>query len=331
MGVLTITLATLKAEVQRFMGYGRSTVFSTLPAAYQGDVTSIINRGLRQFYFPPILPGETSAHQWSFLRYHATINLPAPVTTTATCTVVNGLVTFSGAANVVDATYKHTVIKFTSTSGYYEISTVVGGTQVRLRDSTINISTATTATFYWNRADMDNSGIDVNIYNGIDTGRGKLKNVNSAYLLNLEQNQVATHIGYPELFSVEAGSWPVAGGQAEQSFHLRFYPFANQATSLTLRQRLAPDGLSNDADSPLGGVAHYETIVASCLAIAEEFGDTPSSKYRELFMQRLTASIMADRTGMYASNFGYNGDSSDDRMKLRDRVDTVSYVGPATP
>lgn len=329
MSVLTITLATLKAEVQRFMGYGRTTVFSSLSASFQGDVLSIINRGLRQFYFPPILQGETSAHQWSFLRYHATINLPKPVTTTATCTVVNGLATFS--SNIFDNTYRHVVVKFTSTDGYYEVASVTGNNKLNLRDTTVNIASATTATFYWNRADMAHSGIDINIYNGIDTGRGQLKNVNSAYILNLEQNQVSTHIGYPELFSVEADTWPVANDQAEQTFHLRFYPFANQATSLTLRQRLAPDGLSNDADSPLGGVAHYETIMASCLAIAEEFGDTPSSKYRDLFIQRLTASIMADRTGMYASNFGYNGDSSDDYRKLRNRIDTVTYVGPATP
>jgi hypothetical protein len=329
MSVLKITLATLKEEVQRFMGYGRSTVFNTLPAAFQGDVTSIINRGLRQFYFPPILPGETSAHQWSFLRYHATINLPAPVTTTATCTVVNGVATFNSA--ILNDTHRHVVVKFTSLDGYYEVANRNSTTVLTLRDTTINIGAATTVTFYWNRADMDESGIDLNVYYGIGAGRGPLRNVNSSYILNLQQNQVSTHIGYPELFSVEPSTWPAPTLQAEQAFHIRFYPFANQATSLSIRQRLAPDGLTNDADSPLGGVAHYETIVASCLAIAEEFGDTPSSKYRELFMQRLTASIMADRTGMYASNFGYNGDSSDDRMKLRDRVDTVSYVGPATP
>ena len=328
MGVLTITLATLKAEVQRFMGYGRSTVFNTLPAAFQGDVLSIINRGLRQFYFPPVLQGETSAHQWSFLRYHATINLPAPVTTTATCQVTNGVATFNSA--IFTNAYRHTVVKFTSQGDYYEVASVTT-TTLTLRDTTVNITTATTATIYWNRADMVDSGIDINIYYGINTGRGSLRNVNSQYILNLQQNQVSTHIGYPELFSIEPASWPDASDQAEQAFHLRFYPFANQATSLSLRQRLAPDGLSNDADSPLGGVAHYETIMASCLAIAEEFGDTPSSKYRDLFIQRLTASIMADRTGMYASNFGYNGDSSDDYRQLRDRIDTVTYVGPATP
>lgn len=324
MSVLTITLATLKAEVQRFLGYGRTTTFGSMSSAFQGDVLSIINRGLRQFYFPPMLPGETSAHQWSFLRYHGTINLPAPVTSTATCTVVNGVATFS--SNIFDNTYRHVVIKFTSQDGYYEVASVTGSNKLNLRDTTVNIAVATTATFYWNRADMTNSGIDVNVYYGINTGRGPLKNVNSAYILNLEQNQGATHIGYPELFAIEPDTWPVANDQAEQTYHVRFYPFANQATSLSMRQRLAPDGLSNDADSPLGGVAHYETIIASCLAIAEEFGDTPSSKYRDLFMQRLAASVMADRTGMYAGSLGYNGDRSDQLEMKPVRNVTVTYT-----
>ena len=62
MAALNITLGDLREEVQRFMGYGRSTVFSSMSTAFQGDVTSIINRGLRQFYYPPPLPGETSSH-----------------------------------------------------------------------------------------------------------------------------------------------------------------------------------------------------------------------------------------------------------------------------
>lgn len=317
---LLVTLADLRAEVQRFMGYGRDTAFGTMPLAFQQDVTSIIKRGMRQFYFPPPLAGETSSHQWSFMRFDGTLILPAPVTTTATCTVVNGLAVFS--ANILDNTYKHTVIKFTSTGGYYEVASTNGNNHVTLRDTTVNIATPTTATFYWNRADMPHSGVDVNIFYNIDMGKGPLKNVNSQYMHNLAQHQTGNHIGWPAMFSVEPMSWD----QAAQTWHVRFYPFANQATAMRLRMRLAPDGLTNTGDVPLGGVAHYETIVASCLAVAEEFADTPSSKYRELFLQRLAASVMADRTGMYASNLGYNGDNSDNVGKPLPREVTVRYT-----
>lgn len=321
---LTITLADLRAEVQRFMGYGRTTAFASLTPAFQGDVTSIINRGLRQFYFPMPLQGESSSHQWSFLRYDGTLILPAPVTTTATCTVTNGVATFS--ANILNNTYRHTVIKFTSTGGYYEVATTNGNNNVTLRDTSVNIATATTATFYWNRADMPHSGIDVQIFYNIDQGKGPLKNVNSGYIHTLAQHQTGNHVGWPAMFAIDPATWPVAGDASEQEWHVRFYPFANQATAMRLRMRFDPTDLTATGDVPLGGVAHYETIVASCLAIAEEFGDTPSSKYRELFMQRLTASVMADRTGMYASNLGYNGDNSDNIGKPLPREVTVTYT-----
>ena len=66
--------------------------------------------------------------------------------------------------------------------------------------------------------------------------------------------------------------------------------------------------------------------MVSCLAIAEEFGDTPSSQYRELFMQRLAASVMSDRTGMYAGNLGYNKDESDLADRPWRRITTVTYT-----
>ena len=72
--------------------------------------------------------------------------------------------------------------------------------------------------------------------------------------------------------------------------------------------------------------AHIGVLDERLMVIAEEFGDTPSSKYRELFMQRLTASVMADRTGMYASNLGYNGDNSDNIGKPLPREVTVTYT-----
>jgi hypothetical protein len=77
--------------------------------------------------------------------------------------------------------------------------------------------------------------------------------------------------------------------------------------------------------SPLGVIA-FGNHRGSCLAVAEEFGDTPSSQYRNLFMQRLAASVMSDRTGMYAGNLGYNGDQSDLADRPWRRNTTVTYT-----
>jgi hypothetical protein len=104
------------------------------------------------------------------------------------------------------------------------------------------------------------------------------------------------------------------------------YPFPQQTMSLHFHAKYAPKELTNVADVPLGAPSHAETIMVSCLAIAEEFGDTPSSKYRELFMQRLAASVMSDRTGMYAGNLGYNKDESDMANWKPTRTTTVTYT-----
>jgi len=322
--ILAITLSLLRQEVQRFLGYGRTTAWASLSASFQGDVSSIINRGLRQFYFPPPIPGETSSHQWSFMKKRVAYRFYAPVTTTTTCTASSGTVTFS--ASTVNTTYRHTVVKFTDQSGYYQVKQTSGSTQVVLWDPSVTFATATTATFYWNRADFDGTGANVNLYYGPDTNNGPLKQVNSEYIMNLEQNQNSLHVGKPAMYSIAPATWPIDKGVAEQEFHVQIYPWADSGITLYGDMRLNPDGMSDDNDIPLGGTTHYETIVASCLAIAEEFGDTPSSKYRELFMQRLSASIMMDRTGMYPSVLGYNGDASDLVGQVKTRNVTVTYT-----
>jgi len=321
-----VTLADLRAEVQRFMGYGRSTVFNTMSAAFQGDVTSIISRGMRQFYYPPVLPGETTAHKWSFLQERRALNFPAPVTTTATCTVTNGVATFN--ASVITSEYRHTMVKFTSEDGYYLAKTTVSGTQVQVWDTSLNIGTTTTATFWWNRCDFLNSGASVNVFYPPATNRGPLKQTNSALIMNMEQNEYVSPIGLPAVFAIEPMDWPDNLSNTAQTFHLRLYPWPQEKLTLyaDVQLDIEAHSLLEAAGYPLGGTVHYETILTSCLAIAEEFGDTPSSKYRELFMQRLAASVMADRNQIYPSIFGYNGDASDMVGQRESRNVTVTYT-----
>lgn len=323
---LGVTLADLRAEVQRFLGYGRSTVFSTMPAAFQGDVTSIIDRGMRQFYYPPVLPGETSAHKWSFLQERRALLFPAPVTTTATCTVINGQATFS--PSIITNAYRHTVVKFTSQDGYYLVKQTQGNNRVDVWDTSLNIGSATTATFWWNRCDFVNSGASVNVFYPPATNRGPLKQTNSALIMNWEQNEFVSPIGLPAVFAIEPMEWPDNLSNTEQTFHLRVYPWPQEKLTLyaDVQLDITDHSLLQSAGLPLGGAVHYETILVSCLAIAEEFGDTPSSKYRELFMQRLAASVMADRNQIYPSIFGYNGDASDMVGQRESRNVTVTYT-----
>jgi hypothetical protein len=332
MAALTVTLAKLREEVQRFMGYGRSTTFSGMSTAFQGDVTSIINRGLRQFYYPPPLPGETSSHQWSFLMKSDDLPIPAPLTPVNTVTVTGGTATMSGGTLPQDI--RHSVVQFGASGVFYDVVNRNGNTTFTISDTTLVISTATTATFYYAYIDLDGTeivGTDSQITYNYNFGKKALKHVNSQYIRRLSQSTGMQHIGFPEYFSIEPHTWPESNDQSSQDFRIMVYPFPEEAMNLNFHAKYAPQELTNVADQPLGAASHSETIMVSCLAVAEEFGDTPSSKYRELFMQRLAASVMSDRTGMYAGNLGYNGDYSDIRGRLWVRETDVGYVGPATP
>ena len=118
--------------------------------------------------------------------------------------------------------------------------------------------------------------------------------------------------------------------------------YPDNPTAFTLHMWPTPDAVyaleykyvaiqGDEEDSPtatfLGGVQHSETILTSCLSIAEEYAETPSTRYRESFMIRLAASIMLDRRMNTPDNFGPNLDRSDIRGQYRKHSTdyTVSY------
>src|SRR3990167_8272096 len=61
----------VRLEVSRKLRY--STVFGDLSELEQDDVDRIVDMGLRRFYFPPVIPGEKKAHEWSFLYVTTTL------------------------------------------------------------------------------------------------------------------------------------------------------------------------------------------------------------------------------------------------------------------
>jgi hypothetical protein len=67
------TWAWLRREICGYMDYGFE--YHTLEHVQKGKVLSIIQSGLRQYYFPPPLEGQSTPHTWSFLTPVRTINL----------------------------------------------------------------------------------------------------------------------------------------------------------------------------------------------------------------------------------------------------------------
>lgn len=98
-------------------------------------------------------------------------------------------------------------------------------------------------------------------------------------------------------------------GQRRQLF---VYPTADGDYTLTVAYYILPDFLSGTKPYAYGGAQHAETLLESCLAIAEQKLDDAMGVHTEKFHERLAASIAADQASKPA-NLGYNADRSDGR------------------
>lgn len=114
--------------------------------------------------------------------------------------------------------------------------------------------------------------------------------------------------GHPECAEVEVvrGTTPTEGTR----YRLLVYPQADQAYTLRGRYSLSPHALSGARPHVYGGVAHHQTVLESCLAVAEQRRDDVIGIHTALFKDRLRASIAQDRR-MKPKDLGYNADRSD--------------------
>lgn len=240
---LSLKLSDLEAEVGMFLGYGRGANFSETAwsTSQQAVITSCVKSGLRQFYFPPLLEGQSQAYDWSFLRPSMLLTLD------------------EGASSI-------------------DLPDDFGGIEGQLTLSDENSRS------FWPIAVYGGPRVRQALANYPDT------------------------TGCPVMAGLEAvrGTSPTAG----QRQTLLFYPTADQAYSVRLNYYVLPDFLTGDMPYALGGMAHAETVLESCLAIAEQRVDDASTVHTMKFKERLAASISLDRRSK-PQVIGYNADRSD--------------------
>ena len=99
-------------------------------------------------------------------------------------------------------------------------------------------------------------------------------------------------------------------GNAGQRAQLQVWPIADTNYLLRFQYYLLADYLNGSAPYALGGMAHAETVLESCLAVLEERLDDAQTVHREAFKARLAASVSVDRRSK-AQTLGYNADRSD--------------------
>jgi hypothetical protein len=331
MASLQVTFGSIRAEVQRYMGFGRNTGFSSLSPDSQGDVLSVIDRGLRQFYSPMPLPGESSGHEWTFLTGEGVVSTSAPYTT-GTVTVAGAVVTGDGTTFAASMVGK----LFHCNNEIREVSVFTDTTHITLdRAVETNVTSAATYEILGHKYDMPSDFGGMKGTFAFRDGDG-YSPVNLTNWSNVQtmRSQSSIRKDIPEFAAIIPKDTDNDSTTAQTS-QVILWPFPDKIYDLnfvyTVFVESISDDATNDADDnnvPIGGMMHGETIIASCLAVAEQMIDEFNNpgKNQARFIERLAASISYDRRNMLPDGFGYNADNSDRQSQFpsRRRIQVVT-------
>jgi hypothetical protein len=120
------------------------------------------------------------------------------------------------------------------------------------------------------------------------------------------QRSISDANGRPAFFALRPKTVDETGLQITECM---LWPTPDAVYSLAYHYDAHVSKLSATNLYPLGGQAHAEAIIQSCRDIAaQRYKDQPAGPEHELFMQRLQASVEADRRNS-PSFLGYNRDS----------------------
>lgn len=308
---LSITKTTLDQAIGRFVG------FTATKGSWTTDDLAIVNMaraaGLRLFYNPPALPGQKFAHAWRFLRPIGSLSAWASVDA-----VMSGVPSYVDPVSTVTATtsvFYPTMVGFDlvfDTGGNsYPIAEYVDATHVKV---TGDASGETSGDGFIITATGDYQMPD-------DFGviQGELTfPAGAAYHPDIpvvgeqvirEKRQGSATTGVPRLAALS----PLASSNAAgQRWRLSLWPTPNAMFELSFRYHVLQNDLVDSTNEhPLGGQAHAQTIIAACLAAAEQQEDGAYGPKYQDFLVKLGTSIAHDARSE-PTFLGYMGDRSDE-------------------
>ncbi len=155
----------------------------------------------------------------------------------------------------------------------------------------------------------DFGGLEGEIYIKATTASGYVPILNVGEgMINQSRSALPDATGRPDVAAIV----PLRGTTANsgQRYELWVWPKANADFTLQVQYYVNPGSISKLLPYHLGGSMHAETILESCLAIAESRTQDNVGVHRSAFMERLKASIDADRR-LKPRRLGYNRDMSD--------------------
>ncbi len=265
----------------------------------------LINSGKRQFLFPPAINGRSS-HEWSFLKPVTTMTTSGAYST-GTVSITQGAKTL--AIDGVIGTWPSWVdsdAEFLYDGTYYAVASVLGN-NITMVDNWVpaTLTNEDDWTLVRRKYTMPDAfgGIDgpltFNEYTSSDvvkvTGESRVRML----------NQWNTTTGRPQLCAVR---WKYSDSTAGHRAEMIFWPTPDSAYILYYRYLFLPDALDASNLYHLGGMAHSETLLESCLAVAEMRKNDERGIHWARFLELLQTSIDYDLRSMSAESLGYMGD-----------------------
>lgn len=120
-------------------------------------------------------------------------------------------------------------------------------------------------------------------------------------LIQLRIREAASN-GTPTWFSIRPKTPTTSSGDtanltssAGQRWEMLFYPTPNGSFTVTYHYAITPNMLTSTNVYPLGGAQHSGTVLAACLAAAEDIFGMEPKRWEAEYQKRLVASIVADR------------------------------------
>jgi len=298
-----------REKIAFFLGYGRTE--GSWNADQISTINSVLKSGLRRFYFPPQLPGQATAHDWSFLHPVTELSIGSTTGTAVGVPVYTTTSALTADASVFQSRMGEngsTTIQFDTSGESYVISSYTSATEVVLTgDASGELSGDTfviSAQYIYDLPDIFGAidgGFTYNSQNLYDY----IKVVSEKQIRDLRQG--TRTIGHPQWCAIRPLS---ATGVTGQRFEVLFYPNPNQSYTLSYAYTPLVDNITSDLPYPWGGMPHTETIIESCLAVAESRVDDGSGEHKQQFMDCLRASVAWDERATTPETLGYNSDRS---------------------
>lgn len=295
-------------------------------------VNDVIDAGYRQFLHPPILPNDRMAHEWSFLRPLGTLSLWGDVSGTLTgapsYSSSTGRSTITATASKFYETMVGKTFTFDTSGTEYTIASYTSATVITV---TGDASAEASGDTFVVTADGDYQmpdnfgGLDGDLYYAQDDNAYcPIRLTSEGVILNhrLREQIDITATGKPTLAAIVPINSTTSSEGQRWNLMIWTAPAAGEVLTVTFRYHALQNALSLTRPFALGGAAHFETLLASCLSVAEQFLNDTAGVCTNRFYERLSASISHDRTRNMPMTFGYNGDRGMNRQMLqRYRID----------